>query len=163
MTVWSSSILRLERSRVPSYTISNISSNLPCYITNNTDPFFGQLSRFLILPGEWTLATLSYIEIVSTQRTLPFLSNSSTLLSYGENPTTSLTTERTNLFRSDRWPFRLAGRADLGIEVTLRPLVRPTRNPRTYISFFVILVSPSPHRFELLGPFWNVKIKFMLG
>jgi len=49
--------------------------------------------------------------------TLEFLSNSRTRLSYGANPTTSLTTDLTNWVFLDNLPFRWLGLIVLGMAV----------------------------------------------
>ena len=61
------------------------------------------------------------------KRTLEFLNNSRTRRSYGEKPTTSRITERTNLLRVDRVPLRWLGRTVLAMGVVGWPLLRPTR------------------------------------
>jgi hypothetical protein len=103
MMVLSSSNLRFERRRVPSY-VQCFRIETWEYNVLRTYPLFGEFASFLILrKGEiviWAVCLLAY------RRTFEFLNNSITRRSYAENPTTSRTVDRTSLVLADRIPLR---------------------------------------------------------
>ena len=66
---------------------------------------------------------MSFLALLSFE----FLNNSMTRRSYGANPTTSRTIERTNLVRVDWTPFLCEGLTDFGISVVVWPLLMPRR------------------------------------
>lgn len=70
-------------------------------------------------------------------RTLEFLKSSITRRSYGEKPTTSLTTERTNFVFWDWIPLRCEGLTVFGMAVVGWPWLGPRRRSGHSLSLYI--------------------------
>ena len=73
------------------------------------------------------------------ERTFEFLNSSITRRSYGENPATSRTTERTNFVRADWMPLRWLGRTVFSMGVVAWPLLRPVRMSKEHHNVSITL------------------------
>lgn len=91
----------------------------PTHATSEPNPFRQiekrQANRTL------TLFLVNFLALLSFE----FLNNSMTLLSYGENPATSLMTDRTNCVFWEETPLRVDGRAGRSRGVVGWPLLAP--------------------------------------
>ena len=144
MIVPSSSSLRFERSKVPSYNPkTNQRAITGKHSLGETYPFFGEFPCFLILQyaEDGQHSHLSFM----CARTFEFLNNSITRRSYAEKPATSRTIDRTSLVFADKMPLRWLGRATFSIGVVGWPCLRPRRESAAHLSLVFFSYKDTHH------------------